>query len=140
VGIHAIDLTGIPAVATFERKFDRPPEYKRFTKQVRLPIKEKGVYLVVLKAGTRDATTIVVMSDLDLKVQRVGRKIRAYVSRRSTGIPVAGAFVRIADGRHIKAEGPTDPRGVFEGPNIRGKASIVVEHEGSFAFHQESAK
>ena len=138
--VNAIDLTGIPAVATFERNLERPPEYKRFTRKVRLPIKEKGVYLVVLKAGNRDATTIVVLSDLDLKVQRVGRKIRAYVSRRSTGIPVAGAFVRIADGHHIKAEGPTDPRGVFEGPNIQGKASIVVEHEGSFAFHQESAK
>jgi len=107
---------------------------------MKLPLKEKGVYLVVLKAGDRDASTIVVVSDLELKVQRVGQKIRAYVSKRSTGIPVAGAFVRIADGRRIKAEGPTDPRGVFEGPNIRGKASIVVEHKSSFAFYQEPQK
>jgi hypothetical protein len=138
--VNAIDLTGIPAVATFEKKLAHAPEYERFTRKLELPIEEQGVYLVVLKAGDRDASSIVVKSDLELKVQRVGRKIRAYVIRRSTGKPVAGALVRIADGRSIKAEGRTDPRGVFEGPNIRGKASTVVEYESDFAFHQEGTK
>ena len=137
--INAIDLTGIPAVATFEKTFKDAPDYMRFTRPVTLPVKEKGVYLVVLKSGTEDTSTIVVRSDLELKVQRVGSKVRAYVTNRSTGTPVAGAFVRVADGRTIKAEGPTDPRGVFEGPNIRGKASFVVEHQGSFAFYQEGS-
>ena len=70
-------------------------------------------------------------------MQRTGRKVRAYVTLRSSGKPVAGALVRIADGRTIKAEGRTDPRGVFEGPNLSGKASTVVEFEGGFAFDQE---
>jgi len=135
--VNAIDLTGIPAVATFERKVVQPLDYVRFTRRIALPIKEKGVYLVVLKAGDLDTSTVVVRSDLDIKVQRVGQKVRAYVSLRSSGAPVAGALVRIADGRQIKAEGRTDPRGVFEGPHIGGKASIVVEHGGSFAFFQE---
>lgn len=135
--VNAIDLTGIPAVATFEHKIAHAPQYEPFTRKLSLPIKQQGVYLVVLKAGDRDASTIVVKSDLDLEVQRTGRKVRAYVTLRSNGKPVAGALVRFADGRTIKAEGRTDPRGVFEGPNLSGKASTVVEFEGGFAFDQE---
>ncbi|MBN2491074.1 MAG: outer membrane protein assembly factor BamD [Planctomycetes bacterium] len=138
--INAIDLTGIPAVGRFEENFEGAPDYVRFEREVKLPIEDKGVFLVVLRGGDRDASTVVVRSDLELKVQRVGRKVRAYVSRRSTGLPVGGAFVRVADGRTIVAEGPTDARGVFEGPNVSGSPSIVVEHEGSFAFYQEGSE
>ena len=83
------------------------------------------------KLGLSNSTAgLVLVSDLDISVQVVGNRVRVYAEDRATGKPVKDVFIKIADGKEIKAQGFTDARGVFEGRGISGAVMVVAEKEG----------
>ena len=88
-----------------------------------------------MMADDLDAMTLVILSDLKVQVQESGGAIRVYATARSSGKPLANAYVTVSDGRRILGRGRTDARGVFE---VRGSGgaglSIVAEHEGAYAL------
>ena len=71
-----------------------------------------------------------------MSVQVVGNRVRVYAEHRATGKPVKDVFIKIADGKEIKAQGFTDARGVFEGRGISGAVMVVAEKEGDFALYR----
>ena len=101
---------------------------------VDLPAKDRGVYLVVAKGGGLDASSVVLVSDLDVSVQETGGRLRVYAANRTTGAPVGDVYVKIGSGTSIHAQGFTDPRGVFEAAAAGGQFSVVAEKDGNVAF------
>ncbi len=140
VAVNDVDLTGLPPVASLDRSFESLKRYTRETRALDLGVEAAGVYLVVMQAGRESASTVVLVSDLAVEVQRTNQRIRIYVTDRTTGAAVPGALVRVGDGRRIVLEGRTDPRGVFDGAAPRANAAVLVEREGHFAFHQETTR
>ncbi len=128
-----IDLTGIATQHRTERSWADGKDYRWHEEEVPLELAGKGVYLVVAKAGERLSSGLVIVSDLEISVQTIGDRVRVYATDRKTREPKADVFVKVTDGKTIRAQGFTDARGVFEGP---GAASVMVvaEKEGHFAL------
>lgn len=134
--VESVDLTGIAPDAESTATL-RGRRYQWNEEAVPLPVTETGVYLVVVKSGNHQTSSIVMLSDLDLRVTREGGVARVYATLASTGAPASRAYVKISDGATIAAEGRTDERGIFEGRNVGGSASVVAEREGHFALWRQ---
>jgi len=153
-GASAVDLTGIDPVKAWQEEL--PGDATPRKAEIALPAREKGAYLVVGRAGdgedetarrarggsvqVKEFSSVLLRSDLEIDVQRVGGRIRVNVykkNRDGARTPRGGAYVRISDGSSIRGSGKTDARGVFEAQVPPGKAIILAEHDGHFALMQE---
>ncbi|MGE0143843.1 MAG: tetratricopeptide repeat protein [Planctomycetota bacterium] len=108
--------------------------------KVALPLSDAGAYLVVVRSEDRIVSGLVLRSDLEVEAQEsvdIGR-VRVNVKRK--GGFVAGAQVRVVgSGDGTIKSGATDPRGIFIADGLVGRAAVIVEHEGSFAFFRGSS-
>jgi len=134
--VNRIDLTGIVPAGRVERAWQDAGDHRWHEEKVRLPVKDKGVYLVNLRGGAEGAC-IVVLSDLRLEVQQAGPRLRVYATDAKTGAPVPEAYVKVADAGAIRAQGFTDARGVFEAGQVGGSFSVVAEKDGSYALYRK---
>jgi uncharacterized protein YfaS (alpha-2-macroglobulin family)/outer membrane protein assembly factor BamD (BamD/ComL family) len=134
---HEIDLTGIAAANRVQETFAEGQDYRRHEDEVALPLTEKGVYLVVAKSGDLQKSSIVIVSDLSVSVQVVGDRVRVYATDRRTREPEPRVFVKVSDGREIKAQGYTDARGVFEARGVGGTVMVVAQDDdGHYALYR----
>ena len=134
---NRIDLTGIPTEKRVGSVWgDAGVDYRWHEEEIDLGSEKKGVYLVVARSGSIVTSSIVIVSDLAMSVQVVGNRVRVYAEDRKSGRPVKDVFIKIADGREIKAQGFTDARGVFEGRGISGAVMVVAEKGGNFALYR----
>jgi uncharacterized protein YfaS (alpha-2-macroglobulin family)/TolA-binding protein len=134
--INRIDLTGIVPVREWSVHLAERRDFRWREERVPVPAERKGVYLVVAKGGGHDGSTVVIKSDLEIKVQRVEDRVRVYAFHRRTREPVRGVYVKVGDGSVIRGHGLTDARGVFEVRGVRGAASVVAEKDGDYALHR----
>lgn len=132
--VNRIDLSGVEPVKEWVVARAAPEDFRWHEELVPLPAKEKGVYLVVAKSGGLDASSVVLVSDLDVSVQETGGRLRVYAVNRASGAPMGEVYVKVGTGSTIHAQGFTDPRGVFECPAAGGSFSVVAEKEGHVAL------
>ncbi len=133
--VNRVDLSGIRPVKEWTAA-GRPRDDRRWSDEdLPLPQLEKGVYLVVARGGGLEASSIVLVSDLVLDVQRTpSGGLRVYATDRRTGVPVPEAYVKVGNGSSIQAQGFTDARGVFDADAARGTCSVVAEKQGDVAL------
>lgn len=134
--VAQVDLTGVAPRKQLETKLSGKP-YEWNETGVALPVEEKGAYLVVAKADEIDVSALLILTDLDVKVQRIGDKVRVYAATRKDGKPAGDAYVTVSDGQRILGRGRTDARGVFEARGANGAVSVVAEKEGNYALYRE---
>jgi|GEM_PF-1769495 len=134
-GLNKIDLSGITPAQEWTLKPEGGTDHAWHATSVELPVGKDaaGVYLVVVKAGAIETSTVVLKTDLQVALQRVGEKVRVHVLD-ATGKGVRGAFVTVSDGQAIKARGVTDGRGVFEAPGIGATPFVVVSSGDRYAI------
>ena len=134
-GLHDVDLSGIVPAFAWTETFADGKDHQGHRRDVVLPVEpgEPGAWLVVAKAGDHEAKTLVIKTDLVVVLQRVGEKVRVYVTTRG-GDNVAGAYVTVSDGSRIRARGITDGRGLFEAPGVGSSAAVVVSDGDSYAI------
>lgn len=134
-GLNRIDLSGITPAHEWTLRPAGGGDHGWHSTSVDLPVGKDaaGVYLVVAKAGTLETSTVVLKTDLQVALQRVGEKVRVHVLD-ATGKGVRGAFVTVSDGQAIKARGVTDGRGVFEAPGIGATPFVVVNSGDRYAI------
>jgi len=132
--VNKIDLAGVEPVKEWAVARKGAEDYRWHEEAIDLPAKEKGVYLVVAKGGGLDASSVVLVSDLEVSVQETGGRVRIYATNRATGAPMGDVYVKIGAGAAIHAQGFTDPRGVFEAAAAPGAFSVVAEKDGHVAF------
>lgn len=134
-GLNRIDLSGITPAHEWTVRPAGGGDHGWHASTVELPVGKDaaGVYLVVAKAGDLETSTVVLKTDLQVALQRVGEKVRVHVLD-ATGKGVRGAFVTVSDGRAIKARGVTDGRGTFEAPGIGATPFVVVNSGDRYAI------
>ncbi len=88
----------------------------------RLPIEvsEPGVYVVEAVAGTRMASTVVIVSDVALVSKTAPGVILAFLADRFTGDPVAGCDVRLLADQQPIGSGRTAADGIVRVPVDHG--------------------
>ncbi len=134
-GLHDVDLSGIVPAYAWTKTFADGKDHRGHRQEVELPVDagKPGAWLVVAKAGDHEAKTLVIKTDLVVVLQRVGEKVRVYVTDEG-GRNVAGAYVTVSDGTRIRARGITDGRGLFEAPGVGATAAVVVSDGDSYAI------
>lgn len=132
--VNRIDLSGIEPVKRWTVARKGAEDFRWGEEEVGLPAKDKGVYLVTGRAGDLFASSVVIVSDLQVDVQSSGGRLRVYTSNRVTGAPWGEVYVKVGDGNRIQAQGFTDARGVLDVPSTGGSFSVVAEKEGHVAL------
>jgi len=129
-GLHKIDLSGIVPAHEWKQALEGAGDHAEHATEVALPVKGKapGVWLVVAKAGRHEASSLVIKTDLKVVLQRIGEKVRVYVTD-AAGASVRGAYVTVSNGKEMRARGQTDGRGIYEAPGV-GKTPFVVVSVG----------
>jgi len=134
-GLHKIDLSGIVPAHEWTEELPAHADHGEHATDIALPVPgaDAGVWLVIAKAGKHEASSLVIRSDLHVVLQRVGRKVRVYVTDAKQAA-VRGAYVTVSDGSAIRARGLTDGRGVFEAPGVGAKPFVVVSSGDRYAI------
>ncbi|MBN1945561.1 MAG: tetratricopeptide repeat protein [Bradymonadales bacterium] len=85
-----------------------------------------GVYAVQVVGQTRQATTILTISDIALVARNVGGDLVVLVVDRTRGEPIEGARVLVSDGTQILAEGQTDRAGLYQTEVHTGALEVLA--------------
>ncbi len=87
----------------------------------------KGAYLVVLRGDDRTASTLLLVTEAALRVQREGGSVRVYLVD-GQGKPIPAASVKVGLNGRIVHSGATDERGLldFRDPG-QGLLTVVAE-------------
>ncbi len=133
-----VDLTGIAPLKEWTAPLGEN-QYRWRDQSVEVPVEGKGAYLVVAKGQELDASSVMIRTEIALKVQKVENRVRVYVTDRAGKEAVKDAYVKVSDGTRIIAAGYTDARGVFEAglQGAPGLLSIVAEHGDDVALIRE---
>ena len=134
-GLHRIDLSGIVPAHEWTETFEGAGDHAEHAADIKLPVpgKAPGVWLVVAKAGRHEASSLVIKTDLQVVLQRVGKKVRVYVTD-AAGRNVRGAHVTVSDGKAMRARGQTDGRGIYEAPGVGSTPFVVVSAGDRYAI------
>ncbi len=123
---HEIDLTGIAPTEKSTKYFKGGGDHRWHEEQLSLGNRPKGAYLVVARAGDLVRTSIVLVSNLSISLQKSGNRLRVYAEDALTREPVGNVFVKVTDGKKIRARGFTDARGVFTCEGFKGMVIVVA--------------
>jgi len=103
---------------------------------VKLPELGEGAYLAVVTDGERSTTTLVVVTALAIRIDRVDGNAYAYLTD-GEGRPVEGARVSLGmDGRVVYC-GETDQRGSVGLGVIPDRVTVVAEKGAGVAVTRE---
>lgn len=134
-GLHKIDLSGIVPAHEWKAALEGHADHAEHTTEIGLPVEGNapGVWLVIAKAGKHEASSLVIRTDLEVALQRLGDKVRVYVTD-AKGRSVRGAYVTVSNGSQIRARGLTDGRGVYEAPGVGATPYVVVSSGDRYAI------
>ncbi|MBI4567839.1 MAG: tetratricopeptide repeat protein [Planctomycetes bacterium] len=134
--VAEVDLTGISPRRKWKSDLADQPKYREVESAYPLGLDEPGVYLIYTRAGQSRASSVLIWSDLDLRVDRDSNRVNVFVTSKKTGKPVADVFVRVAVGGAMAASGVTDARGVFSTSVGGGALTLVAQKEKQYALYQ----
>ena len=135
--ITRINLAGIKPYLTRSVQLAADHPYLGREKSVTVPAKDRGAYLVVLKANGIETSGMILKSDLRMDVLGLATKGIARVSIRNTttGRVVPGTVVNfLTSGSSSIKTVKTDLRGMAETGGLSGIPTIVGIHKGHYCF------
>ena len=133
--LNRADLSGIAPATSAEHGLGMR-KYVGGSVDVKLSELGEGAYLAVVTDGERSATTLVVVTALAIRVDRVDGNAYAYLTD-GEGRPVEGARVSLGvDGRVIYC-GDTDQRGSVGLGVIPDRVTVVAEKGAGVAVTRE---
>ncbi|MDX1962876.1 MAG: MG2 domain-containing protein [Pirellulales bacterium] len=137
-GITQINLAGIQPSHAETLELGDGKDYRDLTRQLQLPLKEEGAYLVVCRGENLHASGLVLISPLVVDVQEeagAGR-VRVTVKNRVTDEYVNQVQTKVIGSRNADfVSGESDLRGVFIADNIAGTSTVIAQaSDGRYAF------
>ena len=136
-GIETLDIALIDPDSQFEHVVNDYAQYRRIDSDVEIPVDGVGVTAVTVSSDKLEATTMVVVSDLDVIVKASRNELFLFAEDMRTGKPVDGASVLISDGSHVFAEELTNQDGVlqksFDELKTVGDLRVFAVHQGNVA-------
>ncbi|MCG8650803.1 MAG: tetratricopeptide repeat protein, partial [Pirellulales bacterium] len=113
-GIETLDIALIDPDSQFVHKVEDFEEYRRLDGDIEIPVDGVGVTAVTVSSEKLEATTMVVVSDLDVIVKASRNELFLFAENMRSGKPIAGASVLISDGSKVFAEELTNQDGVLQ--------------------------
>ncbi|NNE00392.1 MAG: tetratricopeptide repeat protein, partial [Pirellulaceae bacterium] len=115
-GLETLDIALIDPDEQFDHSVDNYKEYQQSEEDIELPIDGPGVTAVTVSSEELEATTMVVVSDLDMIVKSSRNEMFLFVENMRTGKPAEGVSVLISDGSDVFAEEITSEDGIVQKP------------------------
>ncbi len=135
--VEDIVLSGIPV--ELEATFELPMNFGALAEHtVDLDLREPGAYLVLVRSDTTLASTLAVVSDLQLDIVEdpAAASLHVGVTDR-TGEPHEGALVRIAHpGAGATQSGETDLRGLVHLAGYNSNAHVLARVGDAYAVYR----
>ncbi|MGE3172842.1 MAG: MG2 domain-containing protein [Planctomycetota bacterium] len=127
-GIEQLDIEVIAADRTFDSAVADYEPYRETTRDVELPFREPGAYVVKVDDRELEAVTMVLVSDLALIAKSSRHEFLVLTQDTRTGRVAPGVEVVLSDGAKIVAEGTTDAAGFwrFRGEELQNRDDLRV--------------
>lgn len=111
-GVEKLDIALIDPDEQFKHQVDAYEPFKRIEQEVKIPIDGPGVTAVTVSSDKMEATTMVVVSDLDVLVKSSRNELFLFAQNMRTGKPADGVSVLVSDGDSVFEELTTDGEGI----------------------------
>ena len=138
--ITAINLAGIKPYHEETIKLGDGKDFRDRKKEISLPLKEEGAYLIVCRGENLYASGLAVVSPLQLLVQEDADSGRVRVSVKESDQDkfVSDVHVKvIGSGNDEFSSGETDLRGLFIADDMKGTSTVIaVSGEDRYAFYR----
>ncbi len=138
--ITGINLAGIRPYHDLTVKLGDGKDYRDRDKELELPLKEEGAYLVVCQGDNQYTSGLVLVSPLALEIQEDAPSGRVRVTVKDV---IADRFVHNV---HVKVigsandqfvSGPSDLRGIFVADGIQGTSTVIARTDANrYAFYR----
>lgn len=113
-GIESLDIALIDPDKTWEHKVDNYEKYRRLDQDVEIPVDGPGVTAVTISSDTLEATTMLVVSDIDIIVKSSRNELFVFAENLLTKKPAEGVALMISDASKVFAEAVTDKDGILQ--------------------------
>lgn len=136
-GVETLDIALIDPDKTWDHKTPGYEKYKRFTNHIPIPKNGPGVTAVTVSSDKQEATTMLIVSDIDIIVKSSRNELFVFAENMRTQKPAAGVSVLVSDGEKVFAEEITGEDGVlqksFEQLKTAEDLRVFAIHEGHAA-------
>ena len=136
-GVEQLDIALIDPDEQFEHGIEDYEEFRRIDGDVEIPVDGPGVTAVTVSSEKLEATTMVVVSDLDIIVKASRNELFLFAENMRTGKPAAGVSVLVSDGSDVFSEAVTGIDGVldknYEQLKTVDDLRVFAVHEGHVA-------
>jgi alpha-2-macroglobulin len=114
-GVESLDIALIDPDKSWEHKVENFASYRRVQETVEIPVEGPGVTAVTISGDTLEATTMVVVGDIDLVVKCSRNELFVFAEDMVAGKPAEGVTLLVSDGGKVFAEVKTGKEGVYQG-------------------------
>src|SRR4029077_7597777 len=138
--ITGINLAGIRPYHDLSVNLGDGKDYRDREKELELPLKEEGAYLVVCQGENLYASGLLLVSPLALEVQAdaVSGRVRVTVKDSVADKYVHDVHVKVIGSANDQfVSGQSDLRGIFVADAIRGTSTVIARTDANrYAFHR----
>ena len=113
-GIEDLDIALIDPDLQFDYAIKDYQQYQRSDQDVEIPADGPGVTAVTVTSEELEATTMVIVSDLDIIAKTSRNEMFLYAQNMLTGKPAPGTSVLISNGSEVFAEEVTGKDGILK--------------------------
>ncbi|MBX3441047.1 MAG: tetratricopeptide repeat protein [Planctomyces sp.] len=113
-GLESLDVALIDPDKTLEHPVASYEPYRRIEQDIELPVAGPGVWAVTVASDKLEATTMVIVSDLDMIVKASRNELFVFVENTRLSKPWQGASLLVSDGANVFAEETTAADGVLQ--------------------------
>ncbi|QDT12981.1 tetratricopeptide repeat protein [Planctomycetes bacterium K23_9] len=113
-GLETLDIALIDPDEQFTHAVDSYKDYQSVDGDIQLPIEGVGVTAVTVSSEKLEATTMVVVSDLDMVVKSSRNELFVFAENMLTKKPADGVSILVSDGATVFAEQLTGKDGILQ--------------------------
>jgi alpha-2-macroglobulin len=136
-GVEALDIALIDPDKSWDHKVADFEKYRRTENEIEIPVEGPGVTAVTVTGEKLEATTMLIVSDIDVIAKASRNELFVFAQNLRTGKPVPGTSLLISDGKEVFAEEVTGENGVmqksFEQLKSVKDLRVFAVHEGHAA-------
>lgn len=141
--ITAINLAGIRPYHQLTEELGDGMDFRDRTRDLKLPLKEEGAYLVVCRGENLYASGLVLVSPLKLEIQEdaTSGRVRVTVKDSAKDRYLRNVLVKVIGSANKDFDtGETDLRGIFVAEDIKGTSTIIARAaDDQYAFYRGSS-
>ena len=113
-GVESLDIALIDPDKSIEHVVANYEQYRKLEQAVEIPVDGPGVTAVTVSSETHEATTMVVVSDLDIIVKSSRNELFVFAENMLTGKPAENVKLLVSDGNKVFAEVATGKDGILQ--------------------------